>query len=702
VASGPGNCDLGEILARGRRLSRQVSNAKRRGISAFVPQESRGIRFLVNYDPLLRACQSELARKNFETLLDRGRLVAVLELARHATRKKKGDLIELGVYKGGSAGAIAWALRNAGIERTLHLCDTFEGMPKTLDWEFHEEYDFADTSLLAVSKRLNELTPGFPIRYHQGLFSEALPGISENLFCFAHIDADLYESVKQACEFVYPRMAKGGVILFDDYGASTCPGAKKAVDEFFEHRVEKPTHVSMTSYGVVIGRSETDFSTRLLGIAGIPAVGRAAYRGPLRTIGIPLATALDSIASAKTSRVLGRALRVRTTPTATTGSELKEANTVLVIRLDTAGDLVLTSAFLRELRKSKKNARIILAVDKKFANLVELCPWIDELQTIGDVGAGPAQRFRQYRQGFRFARTALRTKQIDLALLPRWDVDYYHAADIAYLSGAPNRIGYSEGVNPAKQYQNRGMDKLLTRVIADREPKHEVERNLDFLRAVGGTSTDNSLELWLSEKDRECAKRALESGGMYSNGPIIALAPGAGHPKRQWPLGRFIQLGVQLIGEFNYRIVVVGGPEDQERASRLSEALGRGAVSVAGQMTLRETAAVLEHTNLVIANDSGPMHLAGAAGVPVVEISCHPMDGNVLHANAPERFHPWEERYEVVRPVRPHDPCTSSCEWHDAHCILGISTEVVMDAVRRLQVKGRQTASRVVSEARRG
>lgn len=682
-------------------MSGEVSNAKRSGISAFVPQESRGIRFLVNYDPLLRACQSELARKNFETLLDRGRLVTVLELARYAARKQKGDLIELGVYKGGSAGAIAWALRNAGIERTLHLCDTFEGMPKTLDWEFHEEFDFADTSLSAVSKRLDELTPGFPIRYHKGLFSDTLPGVGEKLFCFAHIDADLYESVKQACEFVYPRMASGGVILFDDYGASTCPGAKKAVDEFFLDRVEKPTHVSMTSYGVVIGLPKTDFSRRLLGIAGVPAVGRAVYRGPLRTIGIPVARALDSIASVKTSRLLGGALRVSRSATAAIGSELKEANTVLVIRLDTAGDLVLMSTFLRELRKSKKNARIILAVDRRFANLVELCPWIDELQTIGVVGAGPAQRFRQYRRGLGFARTTLRTKQIDLALLPRWDVDYYQAADIAYFSGAPNRIGYSEGVNPGKQYRNRGMDDLLTRVIADRQPKHEVERNLDFLRAVGGTPTDNSLELWLSEKDRECANRALESGGMYGNGPIFAMAPGAGHSKRQWPLGRFIQLGSQLIRELDCRIVVVGGPEDQERASRLSEALGRSAVSVAGQMTLRETAAVLEHTNLAIANDSGPMHLAAAAGVPVVEISCHPVEGDVLHANAPARFHPWEERYEVVQPVKGREPCTGSCEWHDAHCILGISTEMVMDAVRRLQVKGSQTARRV-SEARHG
>lgn len=685
-----------EDIAGSNRKSRAVL---RPGLSAFVPEESRGVRFLVGYDLLLRECRNELAKKNFETLLDDGRLVAVLELARHCAGKLEGELIELGVYKGGSAGATAWALRNAGMERTLHLCDTFEGMPKTLEWEFHKENDFADTSLSAVRQRLNDLAPGFPIEFHQGLFSETLPALTGRNFCFAHIDADLYESVKQACEFVYPRMAKGGVMLFDDYGASTCPGAKRAVDEFFAAKLEKPTHVALSSYGVVIGNAATDFSKLLFRVARWRAMGRAAYRLPVRAIGRPAAKILDSLASTKTSRILGTALGVRS-DARQLGSELKEAKTVLVVRPDRVGDLVLMSPFLRELRKSKKDARITLVVDERFANLVELCPWIDELQTIGGVASGPAEKFRQYRHTVRFARKNLKDKQIDLALIPRWDVDYYQAAVMAYFSGAATRVGYSEGVHPGKQQFNAGLDKLLTRAIDHREPKHEVGRNLDFLRAVGGQVTDDSLELWLNGEDRDYARRVLESGGSGPDEPIISLAPGAGHAKRQWPLGRFIQLGSRLLSEFGGRIVVVGGEADQESAARLSEALGPRAISVAGTTTLRQTAAVLERTSLLIANDSGPMHLAAAAGVPVVEISCHPADGNALHANSPQRFHPWEEHYEVVQPVSATAPCSAACEWHNAHCILGVPVEIVAEvAVRTLAgkrfcrgVKGAETA----------
>lgn len=676
-------------------MSGEFWTPSRPGLSAFVPEESRGVRFLVSYDPLLRECRRELAKKNFETLLDDGRLVAVLELSRHCAGKLDGELIELGVYKGGSAGATAWGLRNAGLERTLHLCDTFEGMPKTLEWEFHEENDFADTSLSAVRDRLNRLAPGFSIELHQGLFFNTLPRIAGKHFCFAHIDADLYESVKQACEFVYPRMTKGGVMLFDDYGAATCPGAKKAVDEFFAAKLEKPTHVALTSYGVVLGNATTNFSKLLIRIAWWRTMGGAAYRLPVRAMGRPAARALDSVASPTTSKILGRIFAGVRNNVRPTGGELREAETVLVIRPDGVGDLVLMSPFLRELRRSRKEARIILVVDERFANLMELCPWIDELQTIRSVEAGPAEKFRRYRQAVRFARKNLRDKGIDLALLPRWDVDYYAGPAMAYFSGAANRVGYAESVHPGKRDFNRGIDQLLTRTIDDRNAKHEVERNLDFLRAVGGNATDDSLKLWLNEEDRDYARMALESGSRNCEQRIIALAPGAGHPKRLWPLGRFIQLGMELLKEFDGRIIVVGGPGDQERASRLSEALGPRAISVAGQTTLRQTAAVLERTSLVIANDSGPMHLAAAAGVPVVEISCHPASGDPMHANSPQRFHPWGKRFEVVQPIKAQEPCTQSCQGHDAHCILGISSRMVLEAVHRLQAANEGTVAPV-------
>src|SRR5262249_3867326 len=152
-------------------------------------------------------------------------------------------VIEMGVYRGGSAAAIGWMLRRAGLERPVHLLDTFGGMPPTMEFDTHEEFDFSDTSAAAVAESLNRVVAGFPFRLHPGFFSDTLAEVSEHSFCFAHIDADLYHSVREACEFAYPRIDTGGVMLFDDYAAPSCPGAMKAVDEFFRDKIEKPTLV---------------------------------------------------------------------------------------------------------------------------------------------------------------------------------------------------------------------------------------------------------------------------------------------------------------------------------------------------------------------------------------------------------------------------------------------------------------------------
>ncbi|MGB8493879.1 MAG: TylF/MycF/NovP-related O-methyltransferase [Candidatus Acidiferrum sp.] len=399
-----------------------VQNA-RGGLCEFVPADGKWALLGARYHPALDRCLKAMRSAGFESLLEERRLLALMKLSRLAAERMQGELIELGVYKGGGAAAVSWSLANAGILRPFHLCDTFRGLPKPLDWEVHHEADFDDTDVGTVSNRLRRFIPEFPYQFHQGFFSETLPHLAENSFCFAHVDADLYSSVKEACEFLYARMPRGGIIIFYDYGAPTCPGAKKAVDEFFADRLETPTHVAQCAYGVILGQAEVNFQ-RLLTTQVLPgALLRAAYRGPLRAIGRPVAKFLDSLASPTTSQILGTMLGGVSKHPGPSGRELKEAKTVLVIRPDTVGDLVLMSAFLRELRKSKKEARIILVVDERFANLVELCPWIDELQTFNSVGVVPAwlsRQYRQYKEGLRFARASLRKKQIDLALLPRW------------------------------------------------------------------------------------------------------------------------------------------------------------------------------------------------------------------------------------------------------------------------------------------
>lgn len=146
-----------------------------------------------------------------------------------------GDFLECGVYKGGTARLLAERLANSN--KRLHLFDTFSGMPKTGPDDFHSEGDFADTSLAAVR---SHVAHGDRVEFHPGRIPETFVAGDMSPIAFAHIDVDIHRSIIDCCEHIYPRLVPGGVMIFDDYGFPSCPGARKAVDEFFADKPERP------------------------------------------------------------------------------------------------------------------------------------------------------------------------------------------------------------------------------------------------------------------------------------------------------------------------------------------------------------------------------------------------------------------------------------------------------------------------------
>lgn len=149
-----------------------------------------------------------------------------------------GALVELGVFRGGTALIAATTMRELGDERPLHLVDGFVGMPRTTDGvDRLQEGDLGSTSAEDVRAALAP----FPwARVHEGLIPGILPDIDAERVAWAHIDVDIYAAVRDSLEWVYPRLAGGGTIVVDDYAFPSCPGARRAVDEFFAGRPEAP------------------------------------------------------------------------------------------------------------------------------------------------------------------------------------------------------------------------------------------------------------------------------------------------------------------------------------------------------------------------------------------------------------------------------------------------------------------------------
>ncbi len=147
-----------------------------------------------------------------------------------------GDVAEAGVFQGGSARLLKTLLADG--RRELFLFDSFAGM-KTVSAseDRHQEGDFADTSLAAVQAFVG--AEPF-VHYRAGWIPATFAGLEHRRFCFAHIDLDLRQSILDCCEFIYPRLSSGGVMVFDDYGYASCPGARIVIEEFFSDKPEVP------------------------------------------------------------------------------------------------------------------------------------------------------------------------------------------------------------------------------------------------------------------------------------------------------------------------------------------------------------------------------------------------------------------------------------------------------------------------------
>ncbi len=194
--------------------------------------------------------KSDLIEDLVTTLLAKGRLTLVtrdrlwvLKTAFEQTRTLRGEVWEAGVFQGGTAlmlRRLIEASAGAGeADRTaMRLFDTFQGMPATRDdLDLHREGDFSDTSLDAV----RSLVGNEPwIDYRPGLVPDTFAGLADCTVRLAHVDLDIYEGILSACEFIYPRLVPGGMMVFDDYGFWTCPGARAAVDQFFADKPERP------------------------------------------------------------------------------------------------------------------------------------------------------------------------------------------------------------------------------------------------------------------------------------------------------------------------------------------------------------------------------------------------------------------------------------------------------------------------------
>jgi lipopolysaccharide heptosyltransferase II len=255
----------------------------------------------------------------------------------------------------------------------------------------------------------------------------------------------------------------------------------------------------------------------------------------------------------------------------------------------------------------------------------------------------------------------------------RFEVAFiFHASDriiwpICSLSGPSEIIGVSG--------ENKGLDFILTRAIEINSSEvHELEKRLILVRGTGAETSNRSIKLVLTDRDRENAERFLQQSGVDNSSLLIGLHPGALKRFKRWPRENFVYVGRELARKSGAAIVITGSRDEETLTSEIAAHI-EGAFSAAGRLSLRETAALIERMNLFITNDTGPMHIAFALGTPTVALFS-PTD--------PKRCGPYEtEGYIVINKPVTCDPCKAkSC--YNPVCMEQITTEEVVEAAVRL------------------
>ncbi|MCF8122406.1 MAG: TylF/MycF family methyltransferase [Desulfarculaceae bacterium] len=168
---------------------------------------------------------------NWHSLDRKYTLNQLLKLVLHL----EGDLAECGVYKGASAQLMCRAALPLG--KTVHLFDSFQGLPapQNADGSYWEQGRFATTEE-DVASTLEGL--GNYLVY-AGWIPERFNQVADRSFCFVHVDVDLAQPTLDSIEFFYPRLSPGGIMLFDDHGFKSCPGARQVTEEFFAGKTEE-------------------------------------------------------------------------------------------------------------------------------------------------------------------------------------------------------------------------------------------------------------------------------------------------------------------------------------------------------------------------------------------------------------------------------------------------------------------------------
>ncbi len=340
---------------------------------------------------------------------------------------------------------------------------------------------------------------------------------------------------------------------------------------------------------------------------------------------------------------------------------------ILIIKLSALGDIVQTLPVLTAFKEEWPDCRIDWITGEVGAGLLEGHPLLERIliyprRRLGQLARSPLSWPKLARELGKL-RHMLHARNYSMA------IDFqglFKSGLIALLSGAEIRAGFDQG----REMSHLFLNKKLPPYDPDR---HAVLRYMDLAKALGGREMEPQFCLPVSQGHVEKATKLLAEAGIEPD-KFIVLIPGTVWPTKRWFTRSFAELARSVYEELGLKSVVVGASTDKNLGKEIESGSKGVAKDLTGQTDLKTLSALFKLAVTAVSVDTGPMHLAAAAGLPVVAI---------FGPTAPWRTGPFGKEHKVLQKNMDCSPCFKRSCSHRS-CMRAVSPQEVLVAVKEL------------------
>jgi lipopolysaccharide heptosyltransferase II len=337
---------------------------------------------------------------------------------------------------------------------------------------------------------------------------------------------------------------------------------------------------------------------------------------------------------------------------------------ILIVNVNWIGDVLFSTPFIRAVREAYPHSYIACLLHPRCREMLDSNPHLNEIIIYDEEGVhkniiGKIKLIAQ-----------IRKRRFDTAYILHRS---FTKALIAFLGGVRERIGY-----PTK---NRSI--VLTKIVEESsEELHKVEYFLNILKACGIESRGRSYEFFINEKDRDFAENFLEDYGISKGKRFVAICPGGNWDPKRWPKESFASLSDALMDKYGVSVMICGAAKDVALGEAMRKLMKHAPILACGRTSLSGLAALFARSDLVVANDTGPMHLAVAMKAKVIAL---------FGPTSPKITGPYGDGdYKVISN---NDTCDIPCYdfiCKDNRCMAAITVEEVLrEAEKMLDIKGK-------------